>query len=224
VAVTTSYPRIAGQSLERLAALSDGIFAVAMTLLVLDLRVPINRVTDHGEHPLWSAGAWGSEGDVLKALGDVGPHVLPYAISFMTLGIFWIGQQTQFNHFARTDRNLTWIHIAFLAVVSLMPFSTGLLSEYVTYRIPFVLYWLNLVLLGGVLLASLRHAQRAGLLKPEATTDVLGALRRRVYFYQVCYAFAMALCVINTYVSMVALVLLQLASAVAPPIPPFNRY
>jgi uncharacterized membrane protein len=223
VAVTTSYPRIAGQSLDRLAALSDGIFAVAMTLLVLDLRVPINHAR-HAEHPLWSAGMWRSEHDVLEALGDVGPHVLPYAISFMTLGIFWIGQQTQFNHFERTDRHLTWIHIAFLAVVSIMPFSTGLLSEYVTYRIPFVLYWLNLLLLGFVLLVSLRHAKRAGLLKPEATDQVLGALRRRVYFYQVCYGIAMALCVINTYVSMIALVLLQLASAVAPPIPPFNRY
>lgn len=221
--MTTSYPRIAGQSLERLAALSDGIFAVAMTLLVLDLRVPV-RELHHGEHPLWTDGMWASEHDVWEALSEVGPHFLPYAISFMTLGIFWIGQQTQFNHFARTDRHLTWIHIAFLAVVSLMPFSTGLLSEYATYRIPFILYWLNLLLLGLVLLASLRHARRAGLLKEEATDAVLGALRRRVYFYQVCYAIAMALCVVNTYVSMAALVVLQLMSAIAPPIPPFNRF
>ena len=222
--MTTSYPRIAGQSLHRLAALSDGIFAVAMTLLVLDLRLPVLGGHEHGEHPLWHAGMWSSEREVWHALTEIGPHVLPYAISFMTLGIFWVGQQTQFNHFARTDRHLTWIHIAFLAVVSLMPFSTGLLSEYVTYRIPFVLYWLNLLLLGVMMLVSLRYGRRAGLLKDEATPEVFGALRRRVYFYQVCYGIAMALCVINTYVSMIALVLLQLASAVAPPIPPFNRY
>ena len=218
-----SYPRIAGQSLSRLAALSDGIFAVAMTLLVLDLRVPVNEVA-HPERPLWSDGMAGSEHEVWHALADVGPHVLPYAISFMTLGIFWIGQQTQFNHFARTDRHLTWIHIAFLAVVSLMPFSTGLLSEYVTYRTPFILYWLNLLLLGVVLLASLRYARRADLFKPEATDAVQGAMRRRIVFYQCCYAIAMALCVINTYVSMVILIILQLASAIAPPVPPFNRY
>src|ERR1041385_165018 len=121
--MTTSYPRIAGQSLDRLAALSDGIFAVAMTLLVLDLRVPMHDVR-HAEHPLWDAETWRTESEVWHALGEVGPHFLPYAISFMTLGIFWIGQQTQFNHFAGTDRHLTWIHIAFLAVVSLMPFST----------------------------------------------------------------------------------------------------
>jgi uncharacterized membrane protein len=222
--VTMSYPRIAGQSLDRLAGLSDGIFAVAMTLLVLDLRVPVLGGDEHGEHPLWHAGMWSSERAVWHALAEIAPHVLPYAISFMTLGIFWIGQQTQFNHFARTDRHLTWIHIAFLAVVSLMPFSTGLLSEYVTYRIPFVLYWLNLLLLGVMMLVSLGYARRAGLLKAEATDDVLQALRRRVYFYQAWYAVAVALCVVNTYVSMIALILLQLASAVAPPIPPFNRF
>src|SRR5690348_6573012 len=66
---------------------------------------------------------------------------------------------------ARTNRHLTWIHIAFLAVVSLMPFSTGLVSAYVTYRIPFILYWLNLLFLGLVLLVSLWYARRAGLLK-----------------------------------------------------------
>lgn len=222
--MSMSYPRIAGQSLERLAALSDGIFAVAMTLLVLDLRVPVLDGREHGQHPLWHAGTWDSEREVWHALTEIGPHVAPYAISFMTLGIFWIGQQTQFSHFVRTDRHLTWIHIAFLAVVSLMPFSTGLVSEYATYRIPFVVYWLNLVFLGVMLLISLRYARRAGLLKPEATPEVLGTLRRRVYFYQACYAVAMALCVVNTYVSMVALIVLQLASALAPPIPPFNRY
>jgi uncharacterized membrane protein len=221
--MTTSYPRIAGQSLDRLAALSDGIFAVAMTLLVLDLRVPVLKVR-HGEHPLWDPGVWHSEHEVWKALTELGPHFLPYAMSFMTLGIFWVGQQTQFNYFSATDRHLTWIHIAFLAVVSLMPFSTGLVSEYVTYRLPFVLYWLNLLLLGLVLLASIRHARRAGLLKPDTTDAVLTALRRRVFFYQACYALAVALCVVNTYASMVALIVLQLMSAIAPPIPPFNRF
>jgi len=218
-----SYPRIAGQSLSRLAALSDGIFAVAMTLLVLDLRVPVNEVA-HPERPLWSDGMAGSEHEVWHALADVGPHVLPYAISFMTLGIFWIGQQTQFNHIARTNRHLTWIHLSFLALISLMPFSTNFLAEYATARVPFILYWLNLLLLGLVLMASLGYAGRAELFKPTATEEVRGALRRRIVFYQACYAVAMALCVVNTYVSMIALILLQLGSAIAPPIAPFNRY
>src|SRR5205807_1860197 len=113
--MSTIYNRIAGQSLERLAALSDGIFAVAMTLLVLDLHVPPSE-------------SIGTEQDLLNALGSLSPRLLTYLMSFMTLGIFWVGQQTQLNHFARSDRNLAWIHIGFLLAVTLMPFSTGLLA------------------------------------------------------------------------------------------------
>ena len=77
-----SYNRIAGEALERLAALSDGVFALAMTLLVLDIQVPsIGSV--HTESELWHA--------LLALL----PRFVMYAMSFLTLGIFWVGQQTQ---------------------------------------------------------------------------------------------------------------------------------
>ena len=61
-----------------------------------------------------------------SATGKLLPAFVPYFMSFLTLGIFWVGQQTQLNRFARSDRNLTWIHLGFLLAVSLMPFSTGL--------------------------------------------------------------------------------------------------
>jgi uncharacterized membrane protein len=77
-----------GQSVERLAALSDGIFAVAMTLLVLDLRVPASDAV-HTEHDLWH---------ILIALS---PRLLIFLMSVMTLGIFWVCQQTQLNQFDR---------------------------------------------------------------------------------------------------------------------------
>src|ERR1035438_6340927 len=106
-----SYNVIAGHSVERLAALSDGIFAVAMTLLVLDLHAPAKEAV-HDERGLW------------LALGSLAPQMLAYLMSFLTLGIFWNGQQAQLNLFRRSDRHLTWIHIAFLFAVSMMPFST----------------------------------------------------------------------------------------------------
>ena len=73
--MSTSYNRIAGQSVERLAALSDGVFAVAMTLLVLDLRAPV-------------AQAIRSERDLWLALGALAPRLGMCAMTFMTLGIF----------------------------------------------------------------------------------------------------------------------------------------
>jgi uncharacterized membrane protein len=91
-----SYNRIAGQSLERLAALSNGIFAVAMTLLVLDLRTPVADAGARYTTPaLWSSQGLGKEMALLNAFSALVPHVLPYIMSFLTLGIFWIGQQTQ---------------------------------------------------------------------------------------------------------------------------------
>ena len=78
----THYNRLAGQSIERLAALSDGVFAVAMTLLVLDLRAPAIEAIH-------------SEAGIRMALANLAPRLLVYIMSFLTLGIFWIGQQTQ---------------------------------------------------------------------------------------------------------------------------------
>src|ERR1022692_5055791 len=133
--MSTSYNRIAGQSVERSAALSDGVFAVAMTLLVLDL-CSSDLEAVHNEQDLW------------LALGALAPRLVICAMTFMTLGIFWVGQQTQLNHLSRYDRRLSWMHILFLFAVSMTPFSTMLLAGLIAYRIALLVYWVNL-LLGG---------------------------------------------------------------------------
>jgi uncharacterized membrane protein len=131
--MSIGYHRFAGSSLDRLAALSDGVFAVAMTLLVLDLKAPI--LPKRIQHPIWSAGGGGSERALAHdLLHQVAPHLLPYAMSFLTLGIFWVGQQTQLESFTRSTRALTWIHLTFLLAVTLMQFSTGLLAGDISFR------------------------------------------------------------------------------------------
>jgi uncharacterized membrane protein len=219
----THYNRIAGESLERLAALSDGIFAVAMTLLVLDLHVPVSKAL-HIVQPLWAQGAMQAEQILWDAMAPLAPRLLTYFMSFLTLGMFWVGQQTQLNRFTRSDRNLAWIHLAFLSAVSLMPFSTSLLAEFITYRLALVVYWLNLLLLGAVLLGSWRYAERSGLMDEETTAEVRLAVARRIVVYQVLYALSASLCVINTYVSIAGIVLLQLNSAIAPRIRLLDRF
>ncbi len=150
--MSTSYNRIAGQSIERLAALSDGLFAVAMTLLVLDLHAPAAEAV-RNDHEL---------GVALLALA---PRLLVYLMSFLTLGIFWVGQQTQLNHMARSDRDYSWLQLGFLFAVSLMPFSTALMAEFVGLRVALLLYWANILLLGGALFSGWHYARRAGLLR-----------------------------------------------------------
>jgi len=202
----TTYNRIAGQSVERLAALSDGVFAVAMTLLVLDLRAP-------------AAEAIHSEQGLSAALGALAPKLVMYVMSFMTLGIFWVGQQSQLNHLARSDRGLSWIHLLFLFAVSVIPFSTTLLAEFSHYRIAMLVYWLNLLLLGASLYLSWECARRSGLVKDDLPEDFSTAIRRRILIAQALYAFGALLCLIDTYWSVGFIVLVQLNYAIAPRLP-----
>ena len=219
--MSTSYHRFAGSSLERLAALSDGVFAVAMTLLVLDLKPP--AVPKRTQSAVWSGGG-GSEHALLHGLlHDVAPRLLPYAMSFLTLGIFWVGQQTQLNSFTRSTRAMTWIQLTFLLAVTVMPFSTGLLAQDTTYRLSMAVYWLNLLALGVLLLASLEYADRAGLFTTQTTDEMRAALKRRIVVYQALYALATLTCLLNTYLAIGLLVALQLNSVIAPRIGVLDR-
>jgi uncharacterized membrane protein len=201
--MTADYNRIAGQSAERLAALSDGVFAVAMTLLALDLRAPAAEAI-HSEHDLW------------RALVALAPRLLMYMMSFMTLGIYWVGQQTQLNHLQRSDRSLTWIHLAFLFVVTVTPFSTALLAEYTQYRLALAVYWLNIFLLGATLYWSWVCALGAGLVKENIPPHISSAIKRRIVIAQSLYAFGAMLCVFNPYWSIGCIVLVQLNYVIAP--------
>jgi len=201
--MTTSYNRIAGQSVERLAALSDGVFAVAMTLLLLELHVPAREAIH-------------SEGDLLHAMAAFLPQLAVYLMSFLTLGIFWMGQQTQLNHLQRSDRNLSWLHLAFLFAVTLMPFSTRLLSEFPEYRSALVAYWFNILLLGVILYLSWECATRAKIIKDDLPAEVPAAICRRIVVGQSFYAFGATLCVFSTRWSIGFIVLVQLYFAVAP--------
>jgi len=197
------YNRVAGQSVERIAALSDGIFAVAMTLLVLDLRVPAAEAV-HSEH------------DLRRLLIALSPPVLVFLMSIMTNGIFWVGQQTQLNYFARSDRNLAWIHIAFLCAICLTPFTTSLLAEFIHYRTALLVYWSNILLLGLTLYWSWSYATRAHLLADDLPPEIHPAVVRRIVIAQSLYACGAVLCFLNTYYAIAAIVLVQLNYAIAP--------
>jgi uncharacterized membrane protein len=206
------YNELAGRSIDRLAGISDGIFAVGMTLLVLGLVVP-------------AAGSIHTEAQLWDKLRGYGPNVLVYTMSFMTLGIFWVGQGTQLGQLAKSNRNYAWIQLAFLFAVTLVPFSTGLLANFPTFRVALVEYWLNIVLLGFVLLAALEYGMRAGLFEEEVRRGGARLLRGRILIAQLLYAVATALCLVfPTWVSIVLIVLIQLNYVLAPRIPILHRF
>jgi uncharacterized membrane protein len=201
--VRGTYERFAGTSVERLAALSDGIFGVGMTLLVLDLRLPAAELV-HGDR------------DLLRALVSILPQVAMYLMSFLTLGMFWVGQQTELSNLERSDRHLTWINIAFLFPVTLMPFSTKLLASFAPSRVALLAYWLNLLLLGAGLYAAWGYAHRHRLLRPESAEGVASAVCRRIILAQSLYGLGALLCVFDTRLSIAFIVLVQFNYIIAP--------
>jgi uncharacterized membrane protein len=202
------YRGFAGASLERLGALSDGVFAVAMTLLVLDVRVPVEDLTS--DRMLW------------HGILDLWPEFAAYLLSFTLLGTFWIAQHALLGLCTRTVRHLTWLQLGFLFVVTLLPFSARLLAESLDLRLPVAVYWLNIALLGGFLAASCAYIGRAGLVDPQQTPR-LRLFRRRVLVAQVLYAAAALTCLIDSRVAVIALILVELYFIVAPRIGPLDR-
>ena len=207
--MTTHYNRIAGRSLDRLSGLSDGVFAFAMTLLVLDLKPP----------PFASIH---SERDLIGALVALTPRIVTWLMSFLTLGIFWVGQQTHHERLAHSDRGYSWIQIAFLMMVSLVPFSTALLAEFIDYRTALLIYWFNIFMLGATMLASVYRARAFGLTKADASPQDEPVLLTRIFKGQALYALGAALCVFSTYWSIGFIVAVQLNYAIGLRFRPFS--
>jgi uncharacterized membrane protein len=199
----TLYNLVQARNLHRLAGLSDAMFGVVMTLLVLDMHVP----TVEKVH---------SEAELLEALGALGPQWVAYGMSFLTVGILWTAQQTQLNHIQRSTRDLTWIHLGFLFTVTFMPLSTLLLDNFITYRVAIGVYWLNLFAAGAMLYWSWAYAGRAGLIKADTPEDVRGSICRRIIIAESLYAAGAALSFIHTWVSIAAIMLVQLDYVLAP--------
>src|SRR5215470_17429374 len=198
------YNRFTGQSLEHLTALTDGLFAVAMTLLVLDLRVPVSTGLAYSEHGLWGA------------LLRMGPSFVAYLLSFTMLGTFWLAQHTLLGILGRCDRTLTWISLGFLFVVSLLPFSAALLAHYVHLRLAVGVYWLNILLPGAGLEAAARYGRTLVPGDDQQARARLTTFRRRILFAQALYALAALICLISTTASVIALALVQLYFIVSP--------
>lgn len=130
----------------RIETLTDGVFAIVMTLLVFDMRVPVQEQV--------------AEIGLARALAQLAPNLLNYAITFVILGVFWVGHHNQFFYIKRADRVLLWINIFFNMAVALVPFSAGLFSRYGQDNLSIIVYNLNLILAGVLLFVHWWYATR----------------------------------------------------------------
>ncbi len=125
-----------GHGTERITALSDGVFAIAITLLVLDLKLP-----DLPEHV--------TAAELTDALLDLWPRLFSFVLSFLVIGIFWINHHHLFAFIERYDTRLLWLNLLVLLFVSFLPFPTVVLGTHGSLAPAVILYAATMTLLGA---------------------------------------------------------------------------
>jgi uncharacterized membrane protein len=148
-------------------AFSDGVFAIAITLLVLEISIPA-RTT----------------GDLLQAVIDEWPSYLAYFVSFSTIGAVWLTHSVITEYLDHADALFLRLNLLLLLVVAFLPFPTSLIAQSIGStdheRVAEVLYGVNLLLTGVLLSLLWRYAGRAGLLRPDITDRDASILTSRL--------------------------------------------
>ena len=124
--------------LERLILFSDAVFAIAITLLVIEIKIP-----EIHEKPV-------TDNAVLHKLAELIPKFVGFLVSFLLIGQYWIVHHRMFSFVINFTDRLIWLNILFLFAIALMPFSTGFYSEFVLRGVvtPVIFYTANIALLG----------------------------------------------------------------------------
>ncbi len=135
----------------RLESLTDGVFAIIMTILVFNISVP--------ELILFTEGDLASERLSAK-FADLWPDFLAYVISFSTLGAFWVAHHRIFRWILYVDRPLIWINISFRMIIGLIPFSTTLLTQYLDSQNSIFAFSFNAILAGLLIYVIYYYVKR----------------------------------------------------------------
>jgi uncharacterized membrane protein len=154
---------------ERLLALSDGVVAIALTLLVLQLKVPsAAQVTDPA-----------SAAELAAQLGRGGDQLVSYVISYYVIAQFWLVHHRVFRHIAGQREGLAWWNFGFLLTITLMPFTSALLGNYSANPLAVDIFGINLLLASVATQATLVFGRRLGLLSGRGTALETRAARAR---------------------------------------------
>jgi uncharacterized membrane protein len=164
----------------RMEALSDGIFAIAATLLVLDLVIPSARSKDVGYQ-----------------LAEQWPTYVAYLVSFATIGNAWLNHSVITEYLDRADAILLRLNLTLLFFVSVLPFPTHMLAEYLSNeraeRIAVTVYGLNLLAISGFTSILWHYALWQGLVKRDNSEEDVRALTSKLDPGLVSYAVAIGI-------------------------------
>ena len=174
----------AEEGIGRILALSDGVFAIALTLLILEIAVP----------------AATTNADLPKALLALWPRYLAYLVSFVVIARFWGAHRLAFKLIARDDSMLVWLNLLMLLFVSFLPFPTAVLGQHFGSPAAAVLYATSVTLAAIASAAYWWYASgRGGLLRPDAPRAQVRALRARSVSIPVFFALTLPVAAFAPY-------------------------
>jgi uncharacterized membrane protein len=163
----------------RLEALGDGIFSIAMTIMVIELALPAVK-----------GNSWN---DFLSAMKMIGSDFLCYVISFVVLGIMWYGHRMMFEYIGRTNRYFIFLGVLFYMVVCLVPFSTRMLAHETLKWYAILIYAINLSLCNLSLYAQWTYGiNKPSLLERELPNEVRKEARVLFLISPAVYSIAIA--------------------------------
>jgi uncharacterized membrane protein len=175
-----------GEGIGRLLTLSDGVFAIAITLLILDIAIPATT-TDAG---------------LPKALLELWPRYLAYALSFVVIARFWSIHHQTFRLIARDNAVLIWLNFLLLLFVAFLPFPTRVLGEHGGTPAAAVLYAVSLCLASAASAASWWYASgKANLLRADVEPTQVRATRARSIAGPVFFALTVPIAAFAPYVA-----------------------
>jgi uncharacterized membrane protein len=176
----------AEEGIGRILALSDGVFAIALTLLILDIAVPATT----------------SDDDLAKVLLDLWPRYLAFALSFLVISRFWVIHRQAFRLIVRGDPALVWLNLLLLLFISFLPFPTAVLGEHTGSPAAAVLYAVAVCLTSAASAAYFWYASgRGNLLGPDVGRAYIRALRARALSGPVFFALTVPIAAFAPYVA-----------------------
>ncbi len=181
------------QQLERMTFFSDAVFAIAMTLLVIEVRVPEIHVN--------------SDAVLGQALLDLLPKYIGFVVSFMVVGRFWVGHHAVMGLLKGLDRRLVWINLLFLMAIAFMPFPTAVFSDYNGLRVAVGFYAGWLIVLGVMNRWLITSALgNPAMLRDDADPADVRLMRRSSLIPLIIGTLAFALGMIQPFFALVMLV------------------
>jgi TMEM175 potassium channel family protein len=173
---------------ERLLTLSDGVVAISLTLLVLQLKVP----------PIAQVANPSSASDLAAQLAKEGSQYVSYAIAFYVVAQFWLVHHRVFRHIAGHLEGLAWWNFAFLFTISVMPFTSDLLGQYGGNPLAVDIFAANLLLASLATQATLLFGRRNDLLHPHADERAILAGQARGVAMSIVIIVSIGLAWVNT--------------------------